>query len=141
MKRLKLWCVTALLILLTSCGVIPQTPPNQVIRLAISQTLVDTQETLAQELGLSSGPENKPNFKINKLNINSRKKLPAGSLTNQTVGDVYRVLGTFRAELRMDDYSDSIGQNSPFEIYLGINPQTADSDVETWFLIKAAALR
>ena len=138
MKRLKLLCVAALLIVLTSCGVLPQAPPNQAIRLAISQTLADTQETLDQELGGISGSGNKPNFKIARLKINSREKLPAGVLKDQAIGDVYRVRGTFRTELRMDAYSNSIGQNSPFDIYLGTNPQTADSDVETWFLIKVA---
>lgn len=132
-------CVAALLIVLTSCGVIRQTPPNQAIRLAISQTLTNTQETLAQELGLVSDSENKPNFKINQLKINSREKLPAGTFKNHTLSNVYRVRGTFRTELKMGAYSDSIGQSSPFEIYLGTQPQAADSDVETWFLVKSAS--
>jgi len=107
MKKLKLLCLAALLIVLTSCGVISQTPPNQAIRLAVSQMLANTQETLAQELGLANGMKNKR--------------------------------GTFRTELRTGASSNSIGQSSPFEIYLGTNPQETDSDVETWFLIKSSS--
>lgn len=139
MKKLKLLCLAALLIVLTSCGVISQTPPNQAIRLAVSQMLANTQETLAQELGLANGMKNKPNFKINQLKINSREKLPAEAFEDRAIGDVYRVRGTFRTELRTGAYSNSIGQSSPFEIYLGTNLQETDSDVETWFLIKSSS--
>jgi hypothetical protein len=146
MKMFRVLCL-ALLLLLTSCGVLQPMPPNQAVKLAITRQLTDTQQAIAQELGIPSstqlnpkdGPIDKsgfkPNFKIDQLTIQSREKLnkqpvPQGQIT----GDVYRVRGTFSATLAAPGHP--VKQSSPFDIYLSTDPQDDSSEVKTWFLIK-----
>lgn len=139
MKRLSLVCLAALLILLTGCGVMAETPPKQAIQLALSQRLENTQASLALGLGLSDELGRTPNFKINQLTVQSREKLTGEAFENRAPGDVYRVRGTFSTTLTISNpskHANSFQQSSPFEIYLGSSPQDANSDVETWFVIK-----
>lgn len=147
MKRFGLVCLAALLLLLTSCGVLAKTPPDQAIRLAVSQTLTKTQDSLAQELGLSNRLESVPNFKISQLKIASREKLEAdemksAALSEAALDEVYRVRGTFRATLTITHASkdnNHFQQTSPFEVYLGTNTVAAEDTaeaIETWFLVQ-----
>jgi hypothetical protein len=162
MKRFQLACLAILLSFLTSCGVLAQQPPNQAVRLAIAQQLSRTQQTIAQELGDRAAL--KPNFTINKLNIQSRTKISNSKFHPKGYpADIYKVKGTFNATLTASDHK--FQQVSPFEVYLGThleglegdasaksdslsskksnppnaNPPSTDSKtdrkVETWFLI------
>ena len=147
MKRFGLVCLAALLLLLTSCGVLAKTPPDQAIRLAVSQTLTKTQDSLAQELGLSNQLEHTPNFKISQLKVASREKLAAddiksASLSEASLDEVYRVRGTFRTTLTIAHSSkdnNRFQQTSPFEVYLATNTVAAQDTaeaIETWFLVQ-----
>lgn len=147
MKRFGLVCLAALLLLLTSCGVLAKTPPDQAIKLAVSQTLAKTQDNLAQELGLRNQEERAPNFKISQLKVASREKLTAddmtlASLNEASLDEVYRVRGTFRATLTTSRSLKDNGrfqQTSPFEVYLGTNTVTEQETteaIETWFLVQ-----
>lgn len=123
----------AALLLLTSCGILAQTPPDKVVRLAIAQTLTHTQQTLAQDLNLSAP---KPNFKLKKITVNSREKVN-GSAYQQYPGEVYRVRGTFDATLsgQLSGQSQTSAQtDNPFDLYLSTDPNDTD-EFETWFLI------
>jgi hypothetical protein len=146
MKRLQLVCLAVLLSVLTSCGILSQQPPNQAIRLAVTQQLTHSQQAIAQELGLTHQSALKPNFKIEKLNIQSRTKVSDEPKFQQPgyPPDIYKVQGSFNATLTTAERK--IQQSSPFEIYLGTHPKTGapsegksestpDSKVETWFLI------
>ncbi|MEM9091111.1 MAG: hypothetical protein AAGC93_20495 [Cyanobacteria bacterium P01_F01_bin.53] len=139
--------MATLLLLMTSCGVLAKTPPDQAIKLAVSQTLAKTQENLAQELGLRNQVERTPNFKISQLKVDSREKLTADDvrlafLNGVSVDEVYRVRGTFRATLtttRSSKDNSRLQQTSPFEIYLGTNKITEQEPteaIETWFLVQ-----
>ncbi|MGC1307077.1 MAG: hypothetical protein WA885_07600 [Phormidesmis sp.] len=130
MRMLRLLCLACLL-LLTGCGVLAQMPPDQAVRLAIAQQLTDTQQTLATELGI---PNPKPNFQVKKLDVRSRQKLTEPAYQRYP-GEVYRVRGTFEAVLTSPEKKEKIEQESPFEVYLSINPQD-DSEIETWFFIR-----
>lgn len=125
---------------LTSCGVLNQVPPDQAVKLAISQQLTQTQQIITQGLGQPSAAEFEPTFKIKRLAISEREKLsgPAlqaalgDALTNRLSGDVYRVRGTFSAALTARPRQTQ----SPFEVYLSPDPQASDAEVETWYLLK-----
>ncbi|MEL6552229.1 MAG: hypothetical protein AAFQ63_02015 [Cyanobacteria bacterium J06621_11] len=134
-------CLVGLILIvggLTSCGVLSQTPPEAIIRLAIVQQLTQTQQSLSQALGLN--PDNvNPNFKIESINVQTRNRLAdtgifsAPQIEQNDVDAVYKVQGTFSAKLQAPGY-DTASPDSSFEVYLGTN--TADlSEVETWFLI------
>ena len=133
MKRLRLACLILLMIVLTSCGVLSQTPPTQAIKLALAQQLTDTQQTLARDLGVADSPS-APNFKINRITVDSRKKLDKSRLQREDIpGDAYRVRGTFEATLT--GANRRIQQSSPFEIYLSADLED-DSETQTWFFFQ-----
>lgn len=135
----------ALLLLLTGCGVLNQVPPNQAVKLAIAQQLTNNQQDIAQNLGMPSEPEIKPNFTVNRLNVKSREKLTGSQRVSAAAavsprrypGDLYRVRGTFEATLRAPSRKTQrkIQHSSPFEVYLSTDPQDT-REVETWFFAK-----
>jgi hypothetical protein len=148
MKRLQLVCLAVLISFLTSCGLAAQQPPTQAVRLAVTQQLAHTQQTIAQELGFTDQPVLKPNFKIDKLDIQSRTPVSAPISQQQGYPSaIYKVQGTVSTTLTSSE--GKIQQSSPFEVYLGNNPKTkgttsesnrsetnsSGSNVETWFLI------
>lgn len=120
----------AALLLLTSCGILAQTPPDKVVKLAIAQTLTNTQQTLAKDLSLNAP---KPNFKLKKFTVKSREKVNDPAF-KQYPGEVYRVRGTFDATLASSAQTSSQADN-PFDLYLNTDTQETD-EVETWFLIE-----
>ena len=133
MKRFKVVCFSLLLILLTSCGVLSQTPPTQAIKLALAQQLTDTQQTLARDLGVADSTL-APNFKIGRITVDSRQKLDKSSLRRDDIpGDAYRVRGTFEATFTGSNRQ--IRQSSPFEIYLSADLEN-DSETQTWFFFQ-----
>ncbi len=108
-----------LLTLLTSCGILSQQPPNQAVRLAVSQQLSNLQNNIAQGLGIDE-PALNPNFKIDKLEITSREKVSNPRFQQKGYpSDIYKVRGT--VETTLTAASRKIQQTSPFEIYLGTN--------------------
>jgi hypothetical protein len=145
MKKLQLVCLAVLLSFLASCGLLAQQPPNQAVRLAVTQQLTHAQQTIAQELGLANQSALKPNFKLEKLDIQSRTKVSEPRFQQKGYPhDIYKVQGSFNATLTTAERK--IRQSSPFEVYLGTNPEAgapsegksdsnSDSKVETWFLI------
>lgn len=126
---LRIICL-AVLLLLTSCGVLAQTPPDQAVKLAIAQTLTNQQQAIAQTLNLSAS---KPNFKIEKIDIKNRQKITSPDF-KQYPGEVYRIRGTFDTTLRGPAKSPQLEPNNPFDLYLSTDPQDT-SEIETWFLI------
>ncbi len=142
MKMFRVLCL-ALLLLLTGCGVLNQVPPNQAVKLAIAQQLTNTQQSIAQNLGMLSESEIKPNFTVNRLSVESREKLSGPQRVSAAVsphrypGDLYRVRGTFEATLRAPNrkIQTKIQRSSAFEVYLSTDPQDT-SEVETWFLVR-----
>ncbi len=149
MKRLQLTCLAVLLSFLTSCNLLAQQPPTQAVRLAVIQQLTHTQQTIAQELGLTGQPTLKPNFKIDKLDIQSRIRVTDPKFQQQGYpSDIYKVQGTISTTLTASERK--IQQSGPFEIYLGTNPKTkgktsqtnqSDDPLETWFLINPNAVK
>lgn len=146
MKRLRLLGIAVLLIVplvvLSSCTAFVSVPPDEAVRLAIAQQLTHTQQTLAQALGFESTPV--PNFKIDRLTVKSREKLnPSEFSRNDIPSELYRVRGTFATALTVPALKAKtvVQPNSPFEIYLAIEPQPPDSDradkVQTWFLVNS----
>lgn len=146
MKIVRLMCL-ALLLLLTSCSLLSQTPPTRAIELAITQQLTQTQKALAQDLGIWSqqNPENslKPNFKINSLTVQHRNKLTDLNQLrrpglSQVVNEVYRVSGKFDATWTTNNLQRH-QKNSSFEVLLGREVTDTDSStnsVETWYLLE-----
>ncbi len=133
MKRLKLVCLALLLIVLTGCGVLSQTPPDQAVKLALAQQLTNTQQAIAQDLGITPS-DSPPNFKIDQLTVTSRQKLAKSSLQRDDIpGDAYRVRGTFEATLT--GANRQIQQSSPFDLYLSADLET-DSETQTWFFFQ-----
>lgn len=115
--------------------------------------MADTQQAIAQELGLSTEAlgQPKPNFTLNELDIKSRERLSAKRFQRQGFpSDIYKVKGTLTATLAAS--SHKIQQSAPFEVYLGTNPEEnqkktsaqADGDAkngpEIWFMISPDAL-
>ena len=134
----RLVCV-AMLLLLTGCGVFAQTPPEQAIRLAIAQQLTQTQQTIAENLGIVSDnapPERiKPNFTVDNVNVNSREKLTASPLLQHpNVREVYRVRGTYKATLTQIP-SQKTQKETPFDLVLGTDADQ-ESEIQTWYLIQ-----
>lgn len=139
MRVLRWLCLICLLLstsCLTSCRSLAQVPPDQAVQLAIAQQLSHTQQAIAQDLGLldmRQGDRVNPNFKIRKITVDSREKISdLESAKRHNIQDVYRVRGTFEANL-----IDSIGQppaHSPFDLYLGTTPAETNGP-ETWFLL------
>ena len=120
----------ALLLLLTSCGVLAQTPPDRAVELAIAQTLTNQQQDIAQALNLEAS---KPNFKIEKIDIQSRQKLTSPDFRKYP-GEVYKVRGTFKATLKSATLPNQTNTHSPFELYLSTDPQNP-SETQTWYLL------
>ena len=120
----------AILLLLTSCNVLAQTPPDKVVRLAIAQTLTTQQQAIAQDLDLTVS---KPNFKIEKITVKNRQKITTSDF-KQYPGEVYRVRGTFDTTLKSTSQSSQLEANNPFDLYLSTDPEDT-SETQTWFLI------
>ncbi|MEL6492662.1 MAG: hypothetical protein AAFQ95_22155 [Cyanobacteria bacterium J06621_3] len=144
MKILKLMCCLTLLLLLTSCGVLTQRPPDQAVKLAITQQLTNVQQSIAKDLRISNkGNATRPNFEIEKVTVRSRQKLKASDAlmrqySDQNMTELYRVQGTFNAMI-IGSSAQKIRQEGPFEVYLGTDavPDTEEPEaVETWFLIQ-----
>ena len=140
MKKLQLVCIALLFLLLTSCGVLNQVPPDQAIRLAIAQQQTNIRQEISNGLGLSTQANSTLKFKIDKLTVASRQKLTGSTLSKPGYPDsLYKVRGTFDAILA--NPAQAIRQKSPFEIYLGTNSQNKEAEkseansVETWYLI------
>lgn len=147
MRALRFLCLVCLLLstsYLTGCSKLAQVPPEQAVRLAIAQQLSQTQQAIAKDLGLlegANGDRFKPNFKLEKVTVDSREKVGnLESAKRRGIQEVYRVRGSFEAKL-----SDSIGQSTgqqsqnrnAFDLYLGTNPTEGDGP-ETWFLLSKA---
>jgi len=133
-KIIRLICLTFLL-MLTSCSLLAQTPPDSVVQMAITQQLMQSQQSIAQDLGLELPTVPTANFKLESVNISNRQKInDPNLLANPNVTEAYKVSGTFFARL-LDSNDRNGNQDTPFELYLGTD--TADeSDVETWFLMR-----
>lgn len=148
MKRLQLVCIALLFLLLTSCGVLSQTPPNQAIELAIAQQQTNIQQAIAQGLGTQAEAATKPNFKINQLNVKNRQKLSLPAAQQKRLpASLYKVRGTFEATLSTPE--QTIRQENPFEVYLGTNDlddnlenkSTEPEPTQTWYLIPPDSLK
>ncbi len=140
MKRLQLVCIALLFLLLASCGVLNQVPPDQAIRLAIAQQQTNIQQEISKGLGLSAQTEPALKFSIDKLTVENRQKLTGSTLSQPGYPDsIYKVRGTFDATLNSSE--QAIHQQSPFEVYLGAHSQPERTDkpeadtVETWYLV------
>ncbi|WP_227499987.1 hypothetical protein [Synechococcus sp. PCC 7335] len=140
MRALRLLCLVCLLLstsYLTGCSTLAQVPPDQAIRLAITQQLSQTQQAIANDLGLIEDADSdslQPNFKLEKVIVSSREKVGNfESAKHRGIQDVYRVRGSFEAKLTHPIAQQSQTQ-SPFDLYLGTNPTEADGP-ETWFLL------
>jgi len=126
---------------LTGCGTLAQQPPTEAVRLAVIQQLTRNQQTIAQALrttgtaadiapdttpgtalGTASGTTPlKPNFKLDRLSIDSRKKISEKRFQQERYPtDIYKVQGTLETTLTAP--GRKIHQSSPFEVYLGTNP-------------------
>lgn len=137
----------ALLLLLTSCSLLAQTPPERAVELAITQQLSRTQQTLAQNLGMLAQQNLekgvKPNFKIDSITVQRREQVTdlnqfEQSNIGQTVNEVYKVSGTFDATLATDNLKKQ-QKDSPFEVFLGREVKEEDpgnNPVETWYFIQ-----
>ena len=139
MKVIRLMCL-ALLLLLTGCGIFSKTPPEQAIRIAIEQQLTQTQQSLAQELGLTprqSADENfTPNFQVKQIKVARREKTNSPRpLNNSSLSEIYKVSGTFDAILTTPTGRTS-QPDSPFEMYLATDPTQTEA-VKTWFVIQS----
>lgn len=95
--------------------------------MAIAAQLAETQQSLAQQLGLPITEA--PNFTIDQVQVQDREQFQNGSdLT-------YHLRGTFAATLQVRDRQ--VKQDSPFEVYL--RPMPEDQE-QTWMLMPADAL-
>ncbi|MEM8502753.1 MAG: hypothetical protein AAF716_06320 [Cyanobacteria bacterium P01_D01_bin.1] len=145
MKELKLLCFTLVLTLLTSCGVLAQVPPDQVVFHAITQQQIDMQSAVAKGLNISTRTGVIPDFSVGKISIKSREKLSDPEIKKQAashgayINELYKVTGTYDATLTKGD--QTITQSSPFEVYLGNRPKSMRSTVsaaeaaEQWYLL------
>jgi len=137
----------ALLLLLTSCNLLAQTPPERAIELAITQKLALTQKTLAEDLGIlppqNPAKEIEPNFKIDSITVQHRDKVTNLSqfsqpMLRQTVNEVYRVSGMFDATLTAGSIQRR-QTDSPFEVLLGreaTEEEQGENSVETWYFLR-----
>ncbi|MEM9949118.1 MAG: hypothetical protein AAF810_24050 [Cyanobacteria bacterium P01_D01_bin.36] len=145
MKIVRLMCL-ALLLLLTSCSLLPQTPPDAAVELAIAHHLSQTQHSLAQDLGIlneQTATKLKPNFTIDNIAVKSRQKVTNSSLSTEQalgsrIGEIYKVRGSFDATLTAKDFQKK-QKNSTFEVLLGRNATETEENsgsVQTWYLIE-----
>lgn len=140
-------CLSLLLLLLTSCSLLAQTPPDKAVELAIARQLSYTQQTLAQSLGVLDKQALKssinPNFKIDSITVQSRDKITDLSSLgrknlSQTVSEVYRVRGKFDTTLTASSLQKK-QKGSPFEVLLGKAAAETNADsnpIETWYFIE-----
>ena len=134
MKILRLVCL-AFLLMLTSCGLLAKMPPDQAVRIAITQQLTRSQQSLAQDLGLNETTKPDTNFKLEKVEVSSRQPITdAELLANSNVTEAYRVRGTFSAKLTGSSNRNQ-STDTPFELYLGTDT-TDENEVQTWFVIR-----
>jgi len=146
MKILRLMCL-ALLLLLTSCSLLTQTPPDQAVKLAITQQLIRAQKSISQNLGITdqqaSGNTIKPNFKIDGVTIQSRNRVVDFSQLNypdldQIVDEVYKVNGKFDATLTSEN-ANRQQKDSRFEVLLGRKTTQGNQEanpIETWYFVE-----
>lgn len=145
MKKIRLLCFALLLAVLTSCGMLGQTPPDSTVFQAITQQQMDMQAAVAKGLNVSDKTGAIPDFTVGKVSIESREKLSDVAIRQQAashgayINDLYKVTGTYDATLTKGD--QTIEQNSPFEVYLGNRPKSMRSTVsaaeaaELWYLL------
>lgn len=135
---------------LVSCGALAQSPPEEAVRIAVTQQLAKVQQRIAEDLNLSA-PE-PSNFKVKKLDISSRQKV--SDRTPAATGyptDIYRVRGT--VETALTTPNGTTEQTGPFEVYLGTtgtsgasgtspasNSATA-AETKTWYIIPPSRLQ
>ena len=151
MKELKLLCFALVLTILTSCGILAQVPPDNVVFQAITQQQIDMQSAVAKGLNVSTSAGAIPDFKVGKVSIESREKLSDPEIQKQAashgayINELYKVTGTYEATLTKGD--QTITQNNPFEVYLGNRPKSMRSTVssaeaaEQWYLLSPDAAK
>ena len=140
-----------MLIILTSCGMLAQVPPDKAVFQAIAQQQIDMQSAVAKGLEMSAGTGVIPDFKVGKVAIESREKLLDPEIKKQAashgayINELYKVTGTYEASLKKGD--QTITQNNPFEVYLGNRPKSMRSTVsaaeaaEKWYLLSPDAAK
>jgi len=145
MNQLKIVCLALILIVLTSCGVLAQTPSDRTVLLAIVQQQTEMQAAVARGLNLSAQTVPIPDFQVGKVSVESREKLSDLAMKKQAIAHgayidgLYKVVGTYDATLTKGN--ETVEQSSPFEVYLGNRPKSMRSTVsaaeaaETWFLL------
>ena len=157
MKTLKLLCCALMLMLLTSCGILAQVPPDEAVFQAIIQQQIDMQSAVAEGLNMSAGANGSPvisaipDFEVDKVFIESREKITDSDMKKRAaahgayVNELYRVTGTYDATLTKGD--QTITQNNPFEVYLGNRPKSMRSTVsaaeaaEMWYLLSPSSAK
>ena len=138
MRKFWIIFVALLTVSLTSCGTFAQIPPEEAIRIAVTQQLTQVQDAIAQDLGISTPITS--SFKVKEITINQRQKVndPLFSSTGYP-DDIYRVSGTVETTLVTE--REKTEQTAPFEVYLGTTPSdTAEeknksADIETWYIV------
>lgn len=122
MRSLKLLCTICLIAVLSACGVLSEKPPQSAVKMAIAAQLAETQQSLAEQLGLPAAVE--PNFTIEQVQVQDREQIQKGS------SPTYHLRGTFVATLQIRDRQ--VEQESPFEVYLKAVPEEQG---QTWMLM------
>ncbi|MEO1390773.1 MAG: hypothetical protein AAFV85_25860 [Cyanobacteria bacterium J06634_6] len=145
LKKLRLLCLSLILVALTGCGMLAQTPSDSTVFRAITQQQINMQAAVAKGLNVSTETGVIPDFQVGKVFIESREKLSDPEIKKQAaahgayINDLYKVTGTYDATLTKGE--QTIEQNSPFEVYLGNRPKSMRSTVsaaeaaELWYLL------
>lgn len=123
---------------LTSCGTFAQVPPEEAVRIAVTQQLTQVQEAIAQDLGITTPLTS--SFKVKAITISQRQKANDAAFASAGYpDDIYRVSGTVETTLITE--REKTEQTAPFEVYLGTTPSNASgektdsADVETWYIV------
>lgn len=138
------------LLLLASCGVLAQRPPEQAVKLAIMQQLMNVQQSIAEDLALPIAESEavRPNFEVDKVTVQSRERVKVSELSGReflarrysrgNLTELYRVQGTFETTF-VNSAALAAHQKGVFDVYLGTDmtsEQMKTEDVETWFLLE-----
>ncbi|MDX2240203.1 MAG: hypothetical protein NW224_05925 [Leptolyngbyaceae cyanobacterium bins.302] len=102
-----IWAIV-LVILLTACGAIGQTPGKDLVEQAIALQLNQVQQELSQQLRLDTPT---PEVKINRIAIAKQIPLKIKELS------AFHILGACDYTVKLPNHSVS-QQNIPFEVYL-----------------------
>ena len=102
MKKFWIVCVALLVIGLNSCSGLAEIPPEEAVRLAVTQQFQKVQTAIAADLDLPSTAQS--NFKVDKLSINRREKLterefPTEGYPSNLPSNLYKVSGTVETTL------------------------------------------